>query len=70
MGFLTSLIVVFGFALVICVAVVKMTCDLSQLGAHDSPAIPEAASKSFAQEPAPKATEPYQSNPAELSDTS
>jgi len=41
MDILTSLIVVFGFALVICLSVVKMAWDLSQLGAHDPPAIPE-----------------------------
>ncbi len=41
MDFLTSLIVVFGFALVICLSVVKMTWDLSQLSAHDPPAIAE-----------------------------
>jgi hypothetical protein len=63
MDFLTSLIVVFGFALVICLSVVKMTWDLSQLGIHDSPVFPETASKpTGAQQPAWKA--------AELSDTS
>jgi hypothetical protein len=61
MDFSTSLIVVFGFALVICLSVVKMTWDLSQLSVHDSPAIPEAP---------PKATKSYRSRPTELSDTS
>jgi hypothetical protein len=71
MGFLTSLILVFGFALVICLGVVKMTWDLSQLSLHDSPAFPETAGESTGtRQPASKATEPYESNPAELSNTS
>ena len=61
MDFLTSLIVVFGFALVICLGVVKITWDLSQLSVHDSPAIPETPAKPG---------ESYQSRTAELSDTS
>jgi hypothetical protein len=71
MGFLTSLILVFGFALAICLGVVEMTWDLAQLSIHDSPAFPETASAyTGTQQPAPKATEPYQPNPAQLSDTS
>jgi hypothetical protein len=61
MDFLTSLIMVLGFALVICLGVVKITWDLSQLSVHDSPSIPEAPAK---------ASESYQSRPTELSDTS
>lgn len=54
MDFMTSSIVVLGFAIVICLCVVKTTWDLSQLSADDSP----------------KPAEPHGSNRTELSDTS
>jgi hypothetical protein len=69
MHFLTSLIIVFGFVFVVCLSLVKLTWDLSQVSVHESPAIPETPRKpSSAEEPRTTATASYESSPAELSD--
>jgi hypothetical protein len=62
MDFMTSAIVVLGFALVICLCIFKTVWDLSKLSAHDSPVFPETSGKS--------AVEPYVSSRTELGDTS
>jgi len=71
MHFLTSLTIVFGFVFVVCLSLVKLTWDLSQASAHESPAILETPGKpASAEEPPTKVTESYESSPMELSDTS
>jgi hypothetical protein len=42
---MTSLIIVFGFAFLVCLGLVKMIRDLSQLSVHASPAILEMPDK-------------------------
>jgi hypothetical protein len=70
MHFLTSLIIVFGFAFVVCVGVVKMVWDLCQLSFHEPPANPEAPSNPADVEELPaKATDPHELRPAEMRDT-
>jgi hypothetical protein len=70
MHFLTSLIIVAGFAFVICLGLVRMISDLSQLSFHESPVIRETPSKLTAAEDAPaKAVESRKSSPTELIDT-
>lgn len=70
MHFLTSLFIVFGFAFIICLGLVKMIWDLSQVSVHDSPSVLETHGKLASAEQAPaKATDPYELSPAELSDT-
>jgi hypothetical protein len=39
MHFVTSLIIVIGFAFVLCLGLVKMIQELSQLSIHESPVI-------------------------------
>jgi hypothetical protein len=70
MHFLTSVIIVFGFAFVVCLSLVKLIWDLSQVSVHESPAILETPGKpASTEEPPAKATKPYESSPTELSDT-
>ena len=70
MQFLTSLFIVFGFAFIICLGLVKMIWDLSQVSVHDSPSVLETPGKLASPEQAPaKAADPYELSPAELSDT-
>jgi hypothetical protein len=70
MHFMTSLIIVFGFAFAVCFGVVKMIWDLSQASVHASPAIREMPGRpASAEGPRGKATKPYESSPTELSDT-
>ena len=70
MHFLTSLIIVAGFAFVVCLCLVKMLWDLSQSSYHESPVIRETPSKLTATEDAPaNAVESHESSPTELSDT-
>ena len=70
MHFLSSLIMVAGFVSVVCLSLVKLTWDLSQVSAHESPAIPETPGKPAGTDvPRAKAIESYESSPAELSDT-
>ena len=70
MHFLTSLIIVFGFAFVVCVGVVKMVWDLCQLSFHEPPASPETPSKpSGAEELPAEATDSYDLRTAEMRDT-
>jgi len=68
MHFLTSLIILIGFAFVVYVGLVKVIWDLSQLSFHDSPVIREAPGELEAAQDA-KALESYESSPTELSDT-
>jgi hypothetical protein len=69
MHFLTSLIIVFGFAFIVCLGLVKMIWDLSQVSVHDSPSILETPGKPASAEQAPAmASDPYELSPAELSD--
>jgi len=68
--FLTSLIMVAGFVSAVCLSLVKLTWDLSQVSVHESPAIPETPGKPASTEkPHAMAIESYESSPAELSDT-
>jgi hypothetical protein len=70
MHFLTSLIIVFGFAFVVCLGLVKMICDLSQVSVHEPPSIPETPGYRASAEQAPaKAADPFKLSPVELSDT-
>jgi hypothetical protein len=70
MHFLTSLIIVAGLVFVVCLSLVKLTWELSQVSVHESPAILETPSNpASSEEPAAKATELYESSPTELSDT-
>jgi hypothetical protein len=70
MHFLTSLIMVVGFAFIVCLGLVKMILDLSQLSFHESPVIRETPSKLAAADDAPaKAVESHESSPTELSGT-
>ena len=68
MHFLTSLITLIGFAFVVCLGLVEIIWDLSQLSFHESPVIRETPSGLAAAEDA-KAVESYESSPTELSDT-
>jgi hypothetical protein len=70
MHFLTFLIIVVGFAFVICLGLVQMISDLSQSNFQESPVIRETPSKLAATEDAPaKAVESHESSPTELIDT-
>ena len=70
MHFLTSLIIFFGFVSLVCLSLVKLSWDLSQVRVHEPPAIPETPRKPASTEaPRAKAIESYESSPAELSDT-
>jgi hypothetical protein len=70
MHFLISLIIVFGFAFVVCLGLVTMIWDLSQMSMHESPEFPGTPRKAAsAEEPPARATESYEPSPAELSDT-
>jgi hypothetical protein len=63
MNFLTSLITVASFALVVCLCLVKLAWDLSQVRVHASPAILETPNKrASAEEPPAKETESYGSS--------
>jgi hypothetical protein len=68
MHFLTSLIIVAGFAFVVRAGVAKVIWELSQLSFHESPVIREAPGELAAAEYA-KEVESYESSPTELSDT-
>jgi hypothetical protein len=68
MHFLTSLIILVGFAFVVCVGLVRVIWELSELSFHESPVIREAPVGLAAVEDA-KAVESYESSPTELSDT-
>ena len=70
MHFVTSLIIVFGFAFVVCVGVVKMVWDLCQLSFHEPPAIQETPGKPASAEELPaNATNCCELSPAEMRDT-
>jgi len=70
MHLLTSLIIVAGFAFVVCLSLVKLTSELSQPSVHESPAILETPRKSASAEQRPaKTAESYESSPTELSGT-
>jgi hypothetical protein len=63
MHFLTSLIMIFGFAFIVCLGLVKMVWDLSQVSAHESPAILETPGKhAIAEEPPANAIDAYESS--------
>jgi hypothetical protein len=68
MHFLTSLIILIGFAFVVYVGLITVICELSQLSFHESPVIRDAPGELAAAEDA-KAVESYESSPTELSDT-
>ena len=68
MRFLTSLIMVFGFAFGVCLSLVKMIWDLSQVSVHESPAILETPGRPASTKELPAtATESHESRPTELS---
>ena len=67
MHFLICLIILIGFAFVVCVGLVQVIWELSRLSFHESPAIREAPGDLAAAEEA-KAIESYKSRPPELSD--
>ena len=68
MHFLTFLIILGGFAFVVCVGLVTVIWELSQLSFHESPVIRETPGELAATEDA-KEVESYESSPTELSDT-
>jgi hypothetical protein len=69
MHFMTFLIMVVGFAFIICLGSVQMISDLSQLAFQESPVIRETPSKLAATDDAPaKAVESHESTPTELID--
>jgi len=65
MHFLTSLIIFVGFGFVVCVGLVRVMWELSELSFHESPVIREARGEFAAAEDA-KAAESYESSPTEL----
>jgi hypothetical protein len=69
MHFLTSLIILVGFAFVVYVGLVKVIWELSQLNFHESPVILREAPGEFAAAEDAKEVESYESSPTELSDT-
>jgi hypothetical protein len=68
MHFLASLLIVAGFAFVVCLGLVKLAWELSQVSVHESPAIPETPGKPERSEELPATTQSYESSPTELSD--
>ena len=68
MHFLTSLIILAGFAFVVLIGLANVISELSQLSLRESPVIREAPGELAAAEYA-KEVESYESNPTELSDT-
>jgi hypothetical protein len=69
MHFFISLLIIFGFAFVICTGLVKMVWDLSQIGVHESPAIQEVADNSAcAKDQYARAAGSCESNRSELND--
>jgi flagellar biogenesis protein FliO len=69
MHFLTSLIIVVGFAFVLCFCLVRIISDFRSCF-HESPVIRETPSKLTAEEDTPaKAVESRESRPTELIDT-
>ena len=68
MHFLTSLIILVGFAFVVYVGLVTVIWELSQLSFHESPVVREAIDELAAAEDA-KEVKLYGSSPTELSDT-
>jgi hypothetical protein len=69
MHFLTSLIIVIGFAIVVCLGLLTMIWDLWQLSFHELPLIRETPSKFADGEDAPaKLVESHESESSELSD--
>jgi hypothetical protein len=58
MHLLTSLIIVIGFAFVLCLGLVKMIRDLSQLSSHESPAIRETPRDTEAADDTPAQARP------------
>jgi hypothetical protein len=65
---LTCLIMLIGFAFVVCVGLVQVIWELSRLSFHESPVIREAPGDLAAAEEA-RAIESYKSSPTELIDT-
>jgi hypothetical protein len=62
MHFLTALIIVVGFAFVLCLGLIKMIQDLSLLSTHESPAMRKPSSECAAVDDAPaEAVELHQS---------
>ena len=68
MHFLASLLIVAGFVFVVCLGLVKLTWELSQVSVHESPAIPETPGKPERSEELRATTQSYESSPTELSD--
>ena len=65
MHYLASLIIVAGFAFVVCLSLVKLTCELSQAGVYESPAILETPGNPASADKLPaKAIESYESSPS------
>jgi hypothetical protein len=70
MHFPTSLFIVVGFAILVCLGLVKMIRELSQLSVHESPAIRETPSELAAVKDVPEAAvESRESSSEGLSDT-
>jgi hypothetical protein len=68
MHFMTSLMILCGFAFVVCVGLATVIWELSQLSFHESPVIREAQGELAAAEDAIE-IESYESSQTELSDT-
>jgi hypothetical protein len=69
MHFLTLLILLFGFALVVCLSLIKATLDLSQTSVHESPAfIGPLNSRPRVDVPPAIVAEPFESSPRYLGD--
>jgi hypothetical protein len=66
MHFLISLITVVGFVFVVCLGLIKMIWDLSELSFHEPPVIRETRRKLATEtEVPPKAVEPHEANATE-----
>jgi hypothetical protein len=69
MHFLTSLFLVGGCVFVVCLGLVTLAWELSQVSVHESPAILETPNRPESSEEMPaKSTESYVSSPTELND--
>ena len=69
MHFLTSLFVVAGFFFAICLSLVKLSWELSQPSAHESPTILETpGDRARAEQRPAKVIESYEPSRSELSD--
>jgi hypothetical protein len=70
MHFLISLIIVLGFVFVVCLSLVNVIYDLSQVSVHEPPAILETPGKPVgAEQPHAKPVGSYEARPTELSNT-